>query len=145
VLRWLTGDDDHPPVTGPGRGELVGGFGDVVRSPDQIAGLITKLTDFRRPADDIRSAGEVRRADYRAGVIATANWILHRHTAAPLTGSRSTELTTHDLKIERLHARDQAEQAEHLAHGGLQRSKDYASGVISTINWLLGDSTPLAS
>jgi hypothetical protein len=40
ILRWLIGDDDHVPVRGENRGELVGGFGDVVRSPEQIAATL---------------------------------------------------------------------------------------------------------
>src|ERR1017187_2356534 len=37
ILRWLIGDDDHVPVAGENTGELVGGFGDAVRSQHQIA------------------------------------------------------------------------------------------------------------
>jgi len=37
ILRWLIGDDDHVPIRAENPGELVGGFGDVVRSPEQIA------------------------------------------------------------------------------------------------------------
>ncbi len=37
ILRWLIGDDDHVPIEAENPGELVGGFGDVVRSPEQIA------------------------------------------------------------------------------------------------------------
>ena len=40
ILRWLIGDDDHVPVEAENPGELVGGFGDVVRSPEQIAGIL---------------------------------------------------------------------------------------------------------
>ena len=37
ILRWLIGTDDHVPVRCANPGELVGGFGDVVRSREQIA------------------------------------------------------------------------------------------------------------
>jgi hypothetical protein len=63
--------------------------------------------------------------------------------AAPLTGSRSGGLRTLDLKIERLHAYELVERPERLPPNGQQRSADCASGVVCTIGWLLGDSTPL--
>ena len=37
ILRWLIGADDHVPVRCENPGELVGGFGDVIRSREQIA------------------------------------------------------------------------------------------------------------
>ena len=50
ILRWLIGDDDHVPVRGENRGELVGGFGDVVRSPAQIASILALARDRQQRA-----------------------------------------------------------------------------------------------
>ena len=40
ILRWLIGDDDRVPVRIGNPGKLVDGFGDVVRSPDQITAML---------------------------------------------------------------------------------------------------------
>jgi hypothetical protein len=132
VLRWLIGDDDRLPVRGPDRGELVGGFGEVVRSPADITELIAGLTRL-----SVRE-GEASGAEYRRGVIATAKWILDRQVTAPVSGVRTDRLTGRDLKTERLHAADMREQRVNLARAGTRQSGEYALGVIRAIDWLLG-------
>ena len=143
VLRWLIGDDDHLPVRGPDRGALTGGFGEVVRSPDDIAQMIASPADPEFPVNRSGSGQEAGCPDYWRGVLTTANWILGRRVTAPLTGTRSPELTSHDLKTERLHAYDQVEQPGYSGHEDRQRSGEYATGVIRAIDWLLGGPAPL--
>ena len=130
VLRWLNGTDDRVPVRGPNRGELVGGFGEVVRSPDQVA---LALRDARQR----RSAGP-RAADYCDGVIATLEWVLGEQLPAPISGQRSWPITTSQLKYERLHAEDSLRygQARTAAEG---LSASFGSGVQLSIAWLLGE------
>ena len=50
ILRWLIGDDDQVPVRGENLGELVGGFGDVVRSATQIASILALARDRQQRA-----------------------------------------------------------------------------------------------
>ena len=57
ILRWLIGDDDHIPVRGEDPGELVGGFGDVVRTPEQIADVLALAEGQRRAQARKRDAG----------------------------------------------------------------------------------------
>jgi len=118
VLRWLIGADDRVPVRGKDRGELVGGFGDVVRSPDQIAQMLDDARWQRR--------AQPQAADYLDGVIATLEWVLGERPQAPISGQRSRPVTTRDLKQERLHAEDLASQM--------------GVGIKLAITWLLGDS-----
>jgi hypothetical protein len=40
ILRWLIGGNDHVPARGENLGELVGGFGDVARSPGEIVAIL---------------------------------------------------------------------------------------------------------
>src|ERR1022692_3489516 len=79
ILRWLIGDDDRIPVAGENTGELVGGFGDVVRSQHQIARVLALAMEGQRQAaargrdtsadaDDRRFAQQD--ADYLDGVMA---------------------------------------------------------------------------
>jgi hypothetical protein len=152
VLRWLIGDDDHVPVRGENRGELVGGFGDVVRSPVQITDVLVLAAEGQRRAAakgkgmDIDAGPDDRQfakqdADYLDGVIATLAWIRGERPDAPITRGRSRELATRDLKAERVHADDVIEQARHPWMADLLPSSWYGEGVKFSITWLLGDST----
>jgi hypothetical protein len=143
VLRWLIGDDDHLPVQGPNRGELVGGFGDVVRSPGQIADLVASLRDFGPLANGSGRYGGANQHDFRSGAVAALNWVLSRQASSPITAVRASELTTRDLKTERLHAMDLAEGHGASASEG-PLSSDYGSGVRCAIDWLLGDTAELS-
>ncbi len=149
ILRWLIGDDDHVPARGENRGELVGGFGDVVRSPDQIASIRALARDRQQRAGatgrDLDADPAGRRfarqdVDYLDGVAATLGWVLGDGPEAPITHSRPRELTTRDLKIERLHAEDVIEQATKPWMADGIPSASYAEGVRFSISWLLGDS-----
>jgi len=51
VLRWLIGDDDRVPVRGQAPGELVGGFGDVVRRQEQIGHILAAAVEGQRRAE----------------------------------------------------------------------------------------------
>lgn len=151
VLRWLIGLDDRVPVRGPNRGELVGGFGDIVRSPDQILENLTILMRREHRADgrdrqlgscfgDIQ--GQLEEADYVNGIIATLRWVAYRDARAPVSRARVSEKMTGALKSERVHAEDVVEQlGTHGVGDRLQRT--FGVGVVSAINWLLGDSTAL--
>jgi hypothetical protein len=150
ILRWLIGDDDHVPVSGENPGELVGGFGDVVRTPDHIASILALAGDRQRRAAaksaDIDRDPDIRQfaqqdADYLDGVVATLEWVLGQRTEAPITRGQPRELTTRNLKAERVHANDVIEQARHPWMANRRQAPRYGEGVKCTITWLLGDST----
>jgi hypothetical protein len=67
ILRWLIGDDDQVPVSSSNPGQLVGGFGDVVRLPEQIAGTSALAAEGLR-----RAAAEGRNLDAGADTRAFA-------------------------------------------------------------------------
>jgi hypothetical protein len=87
---WHSGDpdrrhDDHVPIRDSDRGELVGGFGGVVRSPTRMADVLTAATERRllvtaqiqEPAAEPRDQQFARQhADYLDGMIATLAWVL---------------------------------------------------------------------
>jgi hypothetical protein len=150
ILRWLVGDDDGVPVLADNPGELVGGWGDIVRSPSQIASILALVAEGQRRAAaesrDISTAPEDRRfaqqdADYLRGVAATLAWILGDRPTAPITAARPREITTRDLKTERVHAEDVIEQARYPWMADRLPPHWYGQGVKLTIAWLLGDST----
>jgi hypothetical protein len=150
ILRWLIGDDDHVPVRDKDRGELVGGFGDVARSPAQIAEAATVASERRRqletriqdPGTDPPDRQSMRQdADYLDGVIATLTWVLGQRPETPITHMRPAELTTRALKAERLGAEDVIQQASEPWLADRLPPLRYGEGVRLTITWLLGDST----
>jgi hypothetical protein len=152
ILRWLIGDDDHVPIRGQNRGELVGGFGDVVRTPEQIAEVLALAEDSRRQAAvsmcDLVAQPEDRqfaqqRVNYLDGVAVTLAWVLGQRAGAPITRTRSGELTTRDLKAERVHAEDVIEQAKSTWITDRPLSPWFGEGVKCSISWLLGDSSIL--
>jgi hypothetical protein len=149
ILRWLIGDDDHVPVRGQNRGELVGGFGDVVRTPDQIAEVLALAEDGRRQAAvsirDLAAHPEDRqfaqqRANYLDGVAATLAWVLGQYAETPITRRTPREPTTRDLKAERVHAEDVIDQARKPCVGDGPPPARYGEAVKHSIDWLLGDS-----
>ena len=149
ILRWLIGDDDRVPVRGENPGELVDGFGDVVRSPEQIAAILALAAEGQERAAargrDIDADPDDRQfarqdADYLDGVAATLAWVLGERPEAPITRSRPRELTTRDLKAERVHAEDVIDQARNPGMIGRLPPPCYGEGVKFTITWLLGDS-----
>jgi hypothetical protein len=150
ILRWLIGDDDHVPVRGENPGELVGGFGDVVRTPGHIASILALAGDGQRRAaaksTDIDTDPASRQfaqqdADYLDGVVATLEWALGQRAEAPITRGQPREPTTRNLKAERVHANDVIEQARHPWMANRRQAPRYGEGVKLTITWLLGDST----
>lgn len=156
ILRWLIGNDDHVPVRGDNLGELVGGFGDVVRSRQQITDVLAVAVQGQRRAAamarNIDAAPPTRQfakqdADYLDGVAATLAWVLGERAEAPITARPSGDLTNRDLKIERVYAEDIINQARSPGLIGQPPSPEYGEGVKLTITWLLGDSTtrPVAS
>ncbi len=147
VLRWLIGEDDRVPVRGENRGELVGGFGDIVRSREQIAHIRALAAEGQRRAAadsrDLNADSEHRRfsqqdAGYLEGVAATLAWALGEQREAPITRLHSRDLTTRDLKRERVHAEDVIEQTNKPWLAG-QLPPRYGEGVKLTVTWLLGD------
>ena len=150
ILRWLIGDDDHVPVEAKNPGELVGGFGDVVRSPEQIAGILALAAEgVQRAAAQGRDldAGADARAfarqdtGYLNGVMATLAWILGERAGSPVARAHSRELTTRDLKMERVRAEDVIEQSRYPWMADRLPPLWYGEGVKFTITWLLGDWT----
>ncbi len=92
ILRWLIGNDDHVPIAVENPGELVGGFGDVVRSPEQIAGILALAAEGLRQAAaqgrDLDVGADARAfarqdADYLNGVMATLAWVLGERASSP--------------------------------------------------------------
>lgn len=153
VLRWLIGEDDHLPVRGPNRGELVGGFADVVRSPAQIEATLIRLMSLRRrglagdpdvamaAADS--AAAEPADVDFLAGAITTLTWVTGR-SGAPITETRTSELTPRDLKRERTHAADLIERLTTPQANALNQRHMYGLGVKHAVDWLLGDGSLIA-
>jgi hypothetical protein len=150
ILRWLIGDDDHVPLLAKNTGELVGGFGDVVRSPVQLAGILTLARQGQQQAaarardpDADPGAWVLARqdADYLDGVAATLGWVLGEQPGAPVTRTQRLELTTGNLKRERLSADDVIEQARYPWMADRLPPPWYGEGVRLTITWLLGGTT----
>jgi hypothetical protein len=149
VLRWLIGDDDRVPVRGQAPGELVGGFGDVVRAQEQIGRILAAAVEGQRGAEaegrNVDAGEDDRRfarqdAAYLDGVVATLVWILGGHAESPITCVKARALTTKDLKVERIHAVDVVEHASRPWMADRVPSQWYGEGVKFSINWLLGDS-----
>jgi hypothetical protein len=150
ILRWLIGDDDRVPVRCESPGELVGGFGDIVRSRQQIADILALATQSQQRAAamarNFDADPDTRRlaqqdADYLDGVVETLAWILGERAETPIAHRRSDELTTKDLKAERVHAEDVIHQARSPGMAGHLPPPPYGKGVKLGITWLLGDST----
>ena len=80
-------------------------------------------------------------ADYLDGVMATLAWVLGERAEAPITRAHSRELTTRDLKVERVHAEDVIEQSRNPWMADRLPPLWYGEGVKFSITWLLGDST----
>lgn len=148
ILRWLIGDDDHVPVRAENPGELVGGFGPIVRSREQIADALAVAADRRSSAvaqmrnldvspDDRLHTQQT--ADYLDGVIATLNWVLGKGDA-PITHTPGREVSSRDLKTERLHAEDSADQAQYPWVTDRLPPPAYGEAVEATSTWLLGES-----
>ena len=68
-------------------------------------------------------------ADYLDGVAATLAWILCERPESPITRSCSHQLTTRDLKAERVHAEDVIEQARNPRTIGQLPPPWYGEGV----------------
>jgi hypothetical protein len=150
ILRWLIGEDDHVPVRDENRGELVDGFGAVVRSREEIASVVAVAVEGQRRAEaadrDVRvDPGDRQSArqdsDYVEGVVATLAWVLGDRAAAPVTRGQRGELTSRDLKLERVHAEDLIEQLRYPWAADRLPPSAYGAGVKCSIAWLLGDST----
>lgn len=150
ILRWLIGDDDHVPVRTDSPGELVGGFGHVVRSQAQITATLSLAAQTQQRAAaqdrDLDSDPNGRRlargeVDYLGGVAATLQWILGEQTEAPISHQQARDLTTRELKRERVRADDVIEQARYPWMADQLSAPCYGEGVKHTISWLLGDTT----
>lgn len=148
ILRWLIGDDDRVPVRCENPGELVDGFGDIVRSHGQIADVLASAIDDQRQAAtfgrDVTADPDQRHrashdADYLNGVAATLAWVLGE-AGSPIT-RRQCQATTREIKTERLHAQDLIDQAASPWTAERLPSPGYGAGVKSAISWLLGDLT----
>jgi hypothetical protein len=145
VLCWLIGDDDHVPIRDKDRGDLVG-LGGVVRSPAQIADVLAVAAENRRQAEVSAEAQESdpngrQDADYLGGVIATLAWVLGQRSESPITRAHLSQLTTRELKMERVHAEDVIDQASQPWMIERLPRLQYGVGVKIGITWLLGDST----
>lgn len=156
ILRWLVGADDHVPVRCASPGELVGGFGDVVRSRRQLAAMemaaakahqvaAAKSRSVEAGLDEQEQVRE--EADYLDGVAASLAWVSGQRVAAPISHGPNADGTAKVLKRERIHAEDAIERASDQRIVGSLPTRCYAEGVKSTIAWLLGDTinAPVAS
>jgi hypothetical protein len=148
ILRWLIGEDDHVPVRCDNPGELVGGFGDIVRSRQQILSVMEKVVESRQtaallaghPSSEADSRREAQQhVNYCDGVLATLGWVLGDRKS-PFTQMYRSALTSKDLKAERLHAEDVRWHAERRPTGEHYMS-GFGYGASVTITWLLGDRT----
>ena len=150
ILRWLIGADDHVPVRCSNPGELVGGFGDVVRSRKQITEMAalaaraqhkvagSSLDTSARMGDQ---EGVRQSADYLRGLWGTLAWVCGERAAAPISQGEIAAITARALKRERLRAEDAIEQGGDRAAGSGVSPRSYGEGVMTAINWLLGDSS----
>lgn len=154
ILRWLIGDDDGVPIEVTNPGELVGGFGDIVRSREHLAHVLSLAAERQREAmartRDLDTSPAVRQAaqkeaNYCAGVIATLTWVLGHCPHAPITQETAYGSTSRVLKRERLHAEDVIEQARHPWMSDRLPPPMYGEGVEAAIEWLLGESTAAPS
>ena len=150
ILRWLIGADDHVPIRCEKPGELVGGFGDIVRSREQIAEVAAlAVRTQRRAAAKTRDSGadpgerqHARQdADHLAGVMVTLAWVGGDRAEAPISRVQSREISARALKRERVHAEDVIYQRRHLSAADWLPSRWYGEGVKSSIDWVLGDSS----
>jgi hypothetical protein len=129
------------------RGELVGGFGDVVRSQEELGDVLSLAAEFRHQAaargqgikfnEDVPECTQ-QDADYLDGIVATLSWILGERLDSPITRSPSREVTTRVLKLERVHAEDTINHAKLHWTAGRLPPRDYGEGVAHSISWLLG-------
>jgi len=71
----------------------------------------------------------------------TLAWILGERAESPVIRAHARELTTRDLKMERVHAEDVIEQSRYPWMADRLPPLWYGEGVKFGINWLLGDST----
>jgi hypothetical protein len=150
ILRWLIGVDDHVPVRFGNPGELVGGFGDVVRSRGQIAEAAALAVQAHHAAA-LRSqsagtsaserAGAREETGYLDGVLAALAWVDDKRAPAPLTCGPSCGGAARVLKRERIHAEDAIERGADQREAGSLPSRWYGHGVKVTLDWLLGDET----
>lgn len=150
ILRWLIGADDHAPVRCGNPGELVGGFGDVVRSRGHIAETAA-LAARAHHAAALRSqsaetspserAGAREETGYLDGVLAALAWVGGERATAPITGGPSCGGAARVLKQERVHAEDAIEHGADLWEVGSLPSRRYGHGVKVSLDWLLGDET----
>lgn len=150
ILLWLIGADDHVPVRCENPGELVGGFGDVIRSREQIADVAALATRARRRVaarrlDVDADQGDRQLAreevDYLDGVVATLAWAQGERAEAPITRAQPREVTARALKTERTYAEDVIKQGGRLCIANWVPLRSYGEGVAATTSWLLGDST----
>jgi hypothetical protein len=106
VLSWLIGVDDRVPVGCENPGELVGGFGDVVRSRKQLVTIAVQAVRAQhRAAAKSPDAGAdpgdrelaAQDPDYLDGVVMTLSWVLGERAEAPITQAQPGELTARAL------------------------------------------------
>jgi hypothetical protein len=150
ILRWLIGADDHVPVRCTNPGELAGGFGDVVRSREQIAETAALAARAHRvaglrsqsastsPSERATARGET---GYLDGVLAALAWAGGERATAPVTGGPPCDGAARTLKRERLHAEDAIERGADPWEVGFRPSRWYGHGVKAILDWLLGDQT----
>jgi hypothetical protein len=150
ILRWLIGRNDHVPVRCDNPGELVGGFGEVVRSRQQIADALAIAVNGQRCASaqaqglnmDLGSRSAERQQEaYFDGVTATLAWVLGKRGESPIAGAYSASVSGRDLKAERVRAEDVTDQVRYPWLADQLPTPWYGEGVKSSIAWLLGDQT----
>ena len=117
---------------------------------NRYAGIIALAAQGQRQAAaqgrDLDAGADARAfarqdADYLNGVIATLAWVLGERAGSPITNAHSPELTTRDLKMQRVHAQDVIEQSRYPWMADRLPPLWYGEGVKFTITWLLGDWT----
>ena len=149
ILRWLIGTDDHVPARCTDPGDLVGGFGDIVRSRVQIADVAALAVQAQRraaakPLDSGADPGERQLArqdaEHLAGVMVTLAWVSGERAEAPISGVQSREITAVALKRERVQAEDVSDQGRNQSAYDCLLSRWYGEGVKSSIDWVVGDS-----
>ncbi|GAB3278469.1 hypothetical protein GCM10027589_04640 [Actinocorallia lasiicapitis] len=133
ILRWLVGQVDWPPMYGAPSGsakagDLVGGRGDIVRTPTQILAMLSAARRGLEEQVPIVYDGAAQ------GIIASLEFILGRRNTSPIKRTFHHELPD-DGDLDHVAAQDVAN-----ANGpwAAEYSIGYGLGVMFTHSWLTG-------
>jgi hypothetical protein len=107
----------------------------LLASPDTyVTSTRRKPPHATRPEPRDRQYAKAQ-GDYLEGVASTLAWVLGDQFDGPITRPRPREVTTRDLKQERVHAQDVIEQTTNIGTTGRFLSCPYGEGIKVTVSW----------